>query len=126
MTPILGRTSVVGEDVPGGPNVAMLSYEAWLSRHGARPDIIGSNMLFGETPFEVIGLLPPHFTLERGKPGAPYWMPAGMNPGDIGMHNRSFRAIAKLKPGVTTEQAPTRRKQYSTAADPKKDSQREW
>ena len=117
IAPVLGRTFARGEDVVGGPRVAMLSYEAWRSRHGARPDILGATVLFGNDPYRIIGVLPPGFTLERGKPGAPYWVPAGQEPGDIGRRNRSFLALGKLRPGVSVEQASAESRQLLTTQE---------
>jgi putative ABC transport system permease protein len=107
VVPALGRTFARGEDVIGGPRLAIISHERWRSHHGARPDIIGTRLLFGDDPYQVIGVLPPGFTLERGKPGAAYWIPAGQEPGDIGRRNRSFLAIARLRADVSIEQAMT-------------------
>ena len=117
VAPILGRTFARGEDVIGGPRVVMISYETWRSHHGARPDIIGSTLLFDSKPYEVIGVLPPGFTLQRGKPGAPYWVPAGQSPGDVGKRNRSFMAVAKLRPGVTVERALMEAQQLLSTQD---------
>ena len=39
--PIMGRDFNPGEDRPGGPNVVILSYEAWIHRFGARPEVVG-------------------------------------------------------------------------------------
>jgi putative ABC transport system permease protein len=96
----------------------MLSYETWTSRYGARRDVVGSIVRFDDTPYEIIGVLPQEFTLERGKPGAPYWIPAGQREGDVGQRNRSFHAIGRLKPGVTLEQASVETQQLLNANDP--------
>ena len=103
--PLLGRTFLPGEDVVGGPHVTTISYEAWQSRHRGRDDVVGSLVRFDGVPYEIVGVLPEGFTLQRGKPGTPYWIPAGQQVGDIGRRNRSFLAIARLRPGVTLEQA---------------------
>ena len=116
--PVLGRTFLPGEDVPGGPRVTMLSYETWLARYGARSDAVGTFVRFDDVPYEIIGVLPRGFTLERGKPGAPYWIPAGQREGDIGKHNRGFHAIGRLRQGVTVEQASIETKQLLNANDP--------
>ena len=116
--PILGRTFLPGEDVVGGPHVTMLSYDAWTARFGGRQNIVGSTVRFDDVPYEIIGVLPKDFTLERGKPGAPFWIPAGQRPGDVGQHNRGFRAIARLKPSVTSEQASVETRQLLNAGDP--------
>ena len=65
IAPALSRSFSRGEDVIGGPRVAMISYETWQSHHGARPDIIGSTVRFDNKPYEIIGVLPPAFTLLR-------------------------------------------------------------
>ena len=39
--PILGRDFNPDEARLGGPNVALLSYRAWVDRYGARKDIVG-------------------------------------------------------------------------------------
>ena len=116
--PILGRSFLPGEDVVGGPRVTMLSYETWQSRFGGRRDVVGSMVAFDDDPYQIIGVLPRGFTLERGKPGAPFWIPAGQEEGDVGKHNRSFLAIAKLRPGVTVEQATTETAQLLNSIDP--------
>ena len=116
--PILGRTFLPGEDVVGGPRVTMLSYDVWQSRFGGRRDIVGSTVAFDDTPYEVIGVLPEGFTLQRGKSGAPFWIPAGQEQGDVGKHNRSFIAIGKLRAGVTLEQATTETARLLNSVDP--------
>jgi putative ABC transport system permease protein len=103
--PVLGRTFLPGEDVLGGPHVTMVSYETWQSRFGGRGDVIGSSISLWDLPFTIVGVLPRGFTLERGKPGAPYWIPAGQDQGDVGANNHSFQGIGRLKHGVTIEQA---------------------
>jgi putative ABC transport system permease protein len=116
--PVIGRTFLPGEDVMGGPRVTMLSYETWTAHYGAREDVIGSFVRFDDTPYEIIGVLPRGFTLERGKPGAPYWIPAGQREGDIGKHNRGFHAIGRVRQGVTIEQANVETQQLLNENDP--------
>jgi putative ABC transport system permease protein len=116
--PVMGRTFLPGEDVIGGPHVTMMSYETWMSRYGGRRDVVGSFVRFDDIPYEIIGVLPQGFTLERGQPGAPFWIPAGQRKGDIGQHNRGFHAIGRLKAGVTVEQATNETRQLFSASDP--------
>jgi macrolide transport system ATP-binding/permease protein len=42
--PMLGRDFNPGEDRLDGPNVAILSYGAWLHRFGARQDVVGQTV----------------------------------------------------------------------------------
>lgn len=116
--PTLGRTFLPGEDVVGGPRVTMLSHETWVSRFGAKPDVVGTSVRFDDIPYEIIGVLPEGFTLERGKPGAPFWIPTGQQRGDVGQRNRSFHAIARLKPNVSVERATLETTQLLSTSDP--------
>jgi putative ABC transport system permease protein len=116
--PILGRTFLPGEDVEGGPRVTMLSFETWRSRFGSRRDVVGTSIRFDDVPYQIIGVLPEGFTLERGTPPAPFWIPTGQQAGDVGRHNRSFHAIARLKPGVTLEQAAVETRRLLNTSDP--------
>ncbi|HEU4785892.1 MAG TPA: ABC transporter permease [Gemmatimonadaceae bacterium] len=115
---ILGRTFLPGEDVVGGPHVTMLSYETWRSRFGSRRDVVGKTVRFDDVPYEIVGVLPEGFSLQRGEPAAPFWIPAGQRPEDIGQRNRSFHAIARLKPGVTLEQASVEASRLLRTGDP--------
>jgi putative ABC transport system permease protein len=119
--PILGRTFLPGEDVEGGPHVTMLGFEAWRSRFGSRRDVLGTSIRFDDVPYQIIGVLPEGFTLERGTPPAPFWIPTGQQAGDVGQHNRSFHAIARLKPGVTLEQAAVETRRLLNTSDPAHD-----
>lgn len=116
--PLLGRTFLPGEDVPGGPRVTLLSYESWRTRFGGRPDVIGTTLQFDGARYEVVGVLPPGTTLARGRPGAPFWVPAGQEPGDVGKRNRSFHAIGRLRPGVTAAHAAHEAALLLGAGDP--------
>lgn len=119
--PILGRTFLPGEDVTGGPHVTMLSYETWRARFGSRRDVVGSSIRFDDVPYQIIGVLPAGFALERGAPAAPFWIPAGQESGDIGRHNRSFLAIGRLEPGVTLEKASVETRRLLNTSDPAHD-----
>ena len=116
--PILGRTFLPGEDVVNGPPVTVLSYETWRSRFGARADVIGATIRFGDVPYRIIGVLPQGFTLRRGSPGPLFLVPSGQQAEDIGKHNRSFLAIGRLKPGVSVQQASIETRHLLNASDP--------
>ena len=116
--PFLGRLLLPGEDVIGGPRVTVMSYETWQSRFGGRSDIIGRIVKFDTTSWTVVGVMPKGFTLERGKPGAAFWVPAGQDSTDVFGKNHNFRAVARLKPGVTMEQAFVETQQLLQGTDP--------
>jgi predicted permease len=55
--PLIGRLFVPGEDQPGAPFVAVLSYEAWQTRFGADPNILERHITLNNESYAVIGVL---------------------------------------------------------------------
>jgi len=111
--PALGRLITEDDDrVPGERAVAVLSYSAWTTRFGADPGILNEPVLINGYPFTIIGVSQDNFSGE--KPGSPIdlFVPISMtkeiNPSFNGFENRKvywLPLLARLKPGVTIEQA---------------------
>jgi predicted permease len=101
----MGRLFLPGEDLPGKPKIAVLSYGTWLKRFGARPDIVGQSVNLSGDAFTIVGVLPREFAFEpRGN--AEFWTPLlDLNPCDKqrGCHN--FDGVARLRDGVTIQAA---------------------
>ena len=106
--PIEGRAFLPEEDLKEGNRVAVISYEFRRRRFAAAADVLGKTVTldtFGKREYVVVGVMPPGFQFP-GK--SEIWLPAGWNgiPRDRrGGHWLS--AMARLKPGVTLEQART-------------------
>ena len=110
--PALGRTFSVDEEVLGRHRVAVLSDGLWRRRFGSDVSIIGRAITLNDEPFVIAGVLPTEFRFPRleqvfvaGIPGGQpeLWLPfAVTNPERT---ENSFAALAKLKPGVTADQA---------------------
>jgi putative ABC transport system permease protein len=101
--PLLGRTFVAAEEVPGRDREAILSYGLWQRRYGGDPSIVGRTITVDATPFEVVGVMPRGFNFpDRGE----LWVPFAPEEWMRGRGNRGIAgAIGRLKPGVTLEQA---------------------
>ena len=56
--PWMGRLFLPGEDQPGGPYVAVVSYEAWQTRFGADPQILGRQIALNNESYSIVGVLP--------------------------------------------------------------------
>ncbi|MGA2848769.1 MAG: ABC transporter permease [Terracidiphilus sp.] len=105
--PLLGRTFLPGEDLPGKDNVVVLSYEVWQSSFGGRTDVVGKDVQLDGTAYTVIGVMPAGFRFPLEARGAVY-TPLHTNPAWAkarGMH--WMRTVGKLKQGVSNEQART-------------------
>jgi hypothetical protein len=67
VTPVLGRIFLPGEDRPGSPPMAVLSYNLWQSRYGSDP---GVSPQFGNTDMDKSCAQAAHFSrpvlLDRG------------------------------------------------------------
>lgn len=77
----------------------MISYEYWQSHFGGDPRALGQT-LFGPRP--IVGVLPPGFRFPNK---TDLWVPANgpLQPRTA----QNFLAVARLKPGVSLEQAQT-------------------
>jgi putative ABC transport system permease protein len=103
--PVLGRNFTFQEDLPGAPGVCLISYGMWRSRFGGNPAALGQLLSIDGEPTRVVGILPRDFewpTLARVDIVLPEKLPPvakGQSPG------MALRAYARLKPGVSIEQA---------------------
>ena len=105
--PTLGRGFLPGEDQPGGPAVTMLSHDAWLSRFGGDSGVIGRIVRLDDKPHEIIGVLPPGLSLQRNSTAPPpFWAPAAQDSAENAQRgNHNYRAIGRLKTGISPDQA---------------------
>lgn len=98
-----GRTFLPEEFQPGQGQVALVSYSLWNRRFGGDPKLVGQKMLLEGQPYTVVGVLPPHFHFtEKRELMVPYIISEGEK------RRRSaayLSAFARLKPGVSLEQA---------------------
>ncbi|MEK6288365.1 MAG: ABC transporter permease [Acidobacteriota bacterium] len=105
--PMLGRDFSGDEDKYGAPRVAMLSHAFWQAQFGGDPDIAGRTITLDNQPFTVAGVMPQQFR-HQGPPALWVLTEQYAEPGS-GWFNRSHRVagnvVARLKRGVTIEQA---------------------
>lgn len=103
VTPLLGRTFNMSEDVPNGPNLAVLSYALWRGQFGGDRSILGRTIRLHDRAYTVVGVMPDGFDLPYLH--ADIWVPAGMTRGMAKDTGRYLTVIARLKPGVSLQQA---------------------
>ncbi len=61
VAPALGRLITDDDDRPGGPRVAVITWDAWRSRFASDPRIAGETIHINTLPFTVIGVSAPGF-----------------------------------------------------------------
>jgi predicted permease len=110
--PLLGVNAAVGrfflpsDDRPQANATVILSWGLWKRRYGGDPGLIGKIILLDARPFTVIGILPAWFNYPDSK--VQLWTPIyhEQSPALMSMHvAHNLDAIARLKPGVTIDQA---------------------
>jgi putative ABC transport system permease protein len=102
VAPILGRTFTAEEDRPGNDMVVILGHGLWKRRFGAKPEIIGRKITLNNRQRTVIGVMPPGFKFPEV---ADLWVPLAIDTKSWSRHSHGWDAIARLKPGMTLEQA---------------------
>lgn len=116
--PLYGRLLRPEEDKPGQPQVVILSHGLWTRAFGADPNIVGQkvtlNGLVPDSQFEVIGVLGPEFLLNEEimptvasiqQMDAFLALPFAADTVTTRRGDENFNVMARLKPGVTMEQA---------------------
>jgi hypothetical protein len=123
VVPLLGRTFLPEDDMKGHDNVAILTYALWQSLFRGDPAVVGKSVRLGDTPREVIGVLPAGFRFPNrnalraghskqplsGVPEPAIYIPAALDPNRFGWNGDygNWVALARLKPGVGIKQADT-------------------
>src|SRR5216684_1561955 len=111
--PILGRGFLPGEDTGQSAHpVAVISYQLWQGRFKGDPQIVGKTQRLNGVVHTIVGVAPEGFFGTFVGWGMQFWVPASMEDifeaGGYKLEDRGARwieAYARLKPGVTLQQA---------------------
>jgi predicted permease len=108
----VGRLIDEHDDIPGAAQVAVVSHRFWQRRLGGDARVIGTTISIHEQPVEIVGVMAPGVDLPPvgGMPAVlletDVWLPLRLNPaGPFWNAHTQFRTIARLKRGVTLDQA---------------------
>ena len=102
MRPALGRIFAAEEHQFGVAPVAMISYELWHRRFGSNPAVLGKTITVHGEPSAIVGVAAPGFRLG---PLADVYVPLERNAREGRGSANSLYALARLKAGITWEQA---------------------
>jgi putative ABC transport system permease protein len=111
LLPLLGVQPVIGRnftDDDERQDTVILGHGLWQARFGADPGVLGRTIDLSGTSYTVIGVAPPWFRFPSA--GFQLWTPLGIIERKAPQQatNRAFRifsAVARLKPGVTLQEA---------------------
>jgi predicted permease len=103
--PFLGRTFLPEEEIRGKDHEVILSYGLWQRRYAADRALIGQTIKVDGEDFTVVGVMPREFHWEFFSGHRQLWVPVGYTEGDKLRGGNSFISFARLKRGVSVEQA---------------------
>jgi putative ABC transport system permease protein len=118
--PAVGRTFGAENEVDGAHRIAVLSDGLWRRRFGADPTIVGRTIPLEGGAYETAGIMPPGFEYPVGaaRPTelwVPYVVPANERTRNPSFRSIYLSSIARLKPGVSLEQAQANLDQIAAA-----------
>ena len=122
VAPLIGRPFRASDEVIGQHRVAILSYAFWQRQFGGADDVVGRIMRFNDQPWQIVGVMPRHFTYplggiretevyiplapsdgERVRPPVPRGEP-------LFVRTTGYTVIGRLRPDVSFAQAAERMK----------------
>jgi predicted permease len=117
VTPIFGRGFTIDEERPGTPaRSAIVSYARW-ERSGFDPGILKTTVRINGEDYGIVGVAPPGFSGTTAIIGTEFFVPLGVHDAiesDFDSRDhlpiadrgaRSLLIVARLKPGITRDQA---------------------
>lgn len=105
--PLYGRNFLPEEGKAGAAHVTIISNALWRGRYGSDPKLLGKQILLDDQPYTVIGIMPASFAdayVAHGLLNAQVWT-SGLDLSNPDRTDHGFIAMARLKPGITIQQA---------------------
>ena len=122
---VMGRWFTAQEDLPASGYTAVIGYNFWTQRLASDPNVLGRSITLSGNPYTIVGVVGREFDV-RDFGGTPeVWVPFQLDPNTVDQ-GHYFATVARLKPGVSLEQAQARlmasaaayRDRYTIAAMP--------
>jgi predicted permease len=104
--PMIGRLFTADEDRYGAQPTLLLSHRLWQQEFDGDPGVIGKKVRLDGKHYVIIGVMPRDFRFPRRE--ADIWVPMQFQEADFQDRNNNYiHAFARLKSGVTLQQART-------------------
>jgi predicted permease len=100
---LVGRTITLDDDRESSPSTVVISHRLWRDRFAESPAAIGTAVVLNERPRVIVGVMPPGFRYPSRS--TDFWIPFQFTPNDYEYGNPFLEVVARLKPGVSLEQA---------------------
>jgi predicted permease len=127
LRPAHGRVFTGDNEIDGRHRVVVLSDSLWRRRFGGNPDIVGRTITFDDGGYEVVGIMPPDVSLDVAYSGGALRPTEILVPYVIPVRDRVrapdggrvmiIKSIARLRPGMSIEQAQAQMDQIAAALE---------
>ena len=104
VTPLLGRSFTREDDSPGSAETVILTYGYWSRKFGGDPSVIGRTIEVDGKSHAIIGVLPESFRF-LDQSNLAMVLPLKLDREKTYLGGIPYGGIARLKPGVTLQQA---------------------
>ena len=102
--PVIGRLFTEEEDqIDNAAPVALISYQLWQRRFGGDPGVLNRQVRMNGAPVTIIGVMPASFRYPLDN--LDFWAPMAYNRFQLEGSARLFTVTARLKAGITIQQA---------------------
>ena len=101
--PLVGRYLLESDERKGAAPVVVIGHQAWQSRFGADPLIVGRTIDLGGVPHTIVGVMPDGFRFPHDHQ---FWIPFRADPLDFDrLKGPSLYVFGRLANGVSIEEA---------------------
>src|SRR5688572_26958660 len=122
---VMGRWFTAEEDLPNSGYTVVLSHNFWTQRLNSDPDVLGKSITLSGNPYTIVGVVGREFDVRDFGAAPEIWVPFQLDPNTVDQ-GHFFTNLARLKPGVSLEQAQAQlmasaaafRERYTVAAMP--------
>jgi putative ABC transport system permease protein len=103
VAPARGRLFTAADGQPDNPLTTVLTYGYWQRRFGGDDSVLGQRLMIDDQAHEIVGVMPRDFRFLDVQ--AELFRPVQLNRSQVVYGNFAFNGIARLKPGITLDQA---------------------
>jgi len=108
VSPVLGRTFTIEEELPKRGHVVLLSYGAWKRQFNGDPKVVGKSVRLDADDYTVVGVMPQGFSYPIRTVDMDAWVPLTLAGDSTFAEQRGahyLSGVGRLAPGVSVNQA---------------------